>query len=684
MIQGLSIRLFGTPTISKNGQTIKFATQKSLALFIYLVTEGTPQPRPKLMSLLWPRSGTTSAQASLRNALARMRAALSPIDEIIVATPNTIKFVADTATFLDCDSVTQAIHAIQQNDQVISPPQVHSAIKNYYAPFLDAFSVPNTPEFDFWITVQREKWQRNAVFLFNCLSHYYLKHHALAEAIATAQQWVQHAPADEVGIRCLMQGHYLSGERGTALQVFRSAKKTLAEEYNVPPSPETLQLAERIKNGNLTMPHPSHTGAASAGMNVTLPLVGRADEFAQMVNAFQMEDGQLQSIVVSGETGVGKTRLLTDFLDWVSLQGGNILYGQTFETRGNLPYQPVIDALRRWMALDGSFNNRLDNIWLAELSHLLPELRATQPALKQEIFPAENGLSTPKLFEGVFRFCDSLCGNSRLPLVFCLDNWQWADDASLDLLQYLVQRGKSNQSNMLLIFSLLPEQMTVNIRPQNWLVSLQPTVSTTQLSLGRLSASATLELVQAWLGASEPTSDIAAVAHHIYNETDGNPFFIVETLALLTDRLDLSPPQVDVPAILAHIKGGIALPASIHKALLSRLEALDETGRAMLTAASVLERNFRFKEMCDIAGVSEMDGLSTLDILLRRKFIVETHNSDYPYAFAHEKIREVVYANAGHSRRRIFRQRAFDMLKHAAPAAERADRSNRYTALHYE
>src|SRR5690606_7759943 len=107
-----------------------------------------------------------------------------------------------------------------------------------------------------------------------------------------------------------------------------------------------------------------------------LTFVGRVEEFAHLKRAYEAAThGQTQAVVLVGEAGIGKTRLTTEFLHWATAQGADVLPGRSFETGGEVPYQPIAQLLRHRLEQGESFADLLSPTWLAELSRLLPEVR---------------------------------------------------------------------------------------------------------------------------------------------------------------------------------------------------------------------------------------------------------------------------------------------------------------------
>ena len=462
-MQRLSIRVLGRPEVLLDGQPAKFPTRKALALLIYLVVTGEMHPREKLMALLWPDSATSAAQASLRNTLARLRTTLGEAGAMVVATPDTIGIDPGADFELDLRVVSVSVAAIRTTSQLPTPALLQAAVAAYRGEFLAEFNLADAPDFDHWVLVQHEHWHRQLTIALEHLTQRHLTHLALPEAIATSKRWVQHDPLDEAAYRSLMQAYSLAGDRSAALLVYQACKATLAVELDLAPDPATTLLAETIRLTTPSSSHPARPISAFARSQRSLPLVGRADDFAGLVAAYaSAAAGTLQAVVVSGEAGMGKTRLVGEFLEWAALQGADVLQGRAFEAGVQLPYQPIVMALRNRLERENAPDDLLADVWLAELTRLLPELMERYPDLGQALVSVDGNeaLAAARLFEAVARLGRAL--SQRQPTVLFLDDWQWADAGSLELLHYLGRAWASPDDAILLVLTIRFEDLSTN------------------------------------------------------------------------------------------------------------------------------------------------------------------------------------------------------------------------------
>src|SRR5207302_6121891 len=198
--------------------------------------------------------------------------------------------------------------------------------------------------------------------------------------------------------------------------------------------------------------------------------------------------------------GIGKTRLANEFVAWAQAQGAQVLRGHALEMGGRLPYQPLVEALRPRLEEENAPEDLLEDLWLAELARLLPELRGRYPDLPA---PTEDELTAKgRLFEAVARLVDALA--QRAPLVLLLEDLQWVDRASLDLLRYLGHHWSRHGSRVLLLGTVRGEGLEPNPQLSALLADLGRDLPLSQLSLPPLSQEETLHLVHALVGQGTP------------------------------------------------------------------------------------------------------------------------------------------------------------------------------------
>jgi DNA-binding SARP family transcriptional activator len=693
----LELSLLGTPEVRHAGQVLTFPTRKVLALLLYLVVEGGLHAREKLTALFWPESEEERARASFRRALALLR---QEVDKppgsshlLIRGDRIGVDFTGDVA----CDLHPFQAAVLATYEAASSPcllrASLQSAATLYRGEFLESFALPDAPDFDDWVREQREYWHRRMEDLFARLSQVQEEAGALADALETASRWRRFAPFTEQPYTRLMRLHFAAGDRGAALRVYADCQAMLTAEFHTMPTPETEALARRIRSQAPPALYPSPGPGSRRGSLSPFedaPLVGREREAVTLRQRYHAASHhQTQVVTLLGEAGIGKTRLATEFLTWAAAQGADILQGRAFETEGRLPYQPLLEALRRRLERENAPDDLLSDVWLAELTRLLPELRERYPDLPLPFTALEEAEARAHLFEAVARLFQALA--ERAPLLLVLDDLQWADVASLDLLQYLARDWAVRGVPVLVLLCLREEALAHTPTLSDWLSSLGRALPLTRLRLLPLAAEDILRLVSA-LGSRGkmpgtrkacPDPELERLGQWLFAETAGHPFFLVETLKTLLEQGQLTRHLTASGTwgiALAEAAGQVRqwrtlLPSGVRDLIRARLARLSPEARGLLAGAAVLGQGFTFEHLAQVAQMAEQDALQALEEVLKSGLLQETSTTgsparEQPYTFAHDKIREVVYAEVGKTRRRCLHRRVLEVLQQtAAPAA---------------
>ena len=467
-----------------------------------------------------------------------------------------------------------------------------------------------------------------------------------------------------------------------ALQVYEQCRVILSAELGAEPSAALVALADRLRAAPSAAqrgrPRNAHSPDRRFRSSDFLdpPLVGRALERQALRSAYQAcRRGDTRVVLVEGEAGIGKTRLVSDFLEWASGAGAEVLEGRAFEAGGRLPYQPIVDAFRSRGLDDQSL--ALEPVWLAELARLLPELASPgqEPPSGGDAAGAQN-----HLFEAVARTVGKVAeaAAERTVVVF-VDDLHWADRASLDLLAFLVRRLAALRTRALVLFTTRVEAAHLGPEFGEWFDALGRDAPTARVTLGPLVLDDVRTLVSELdAGSGSDASlagDVARFARWLHGETGGYPFYLVETIKLLVEQEIVRVVTRDGAARWEIVRLPdptslqAVLPVGVRERVRARLGRLPPDALSLLAAAAVLGQAAEFSSLIVVAGIDENQGLATLDILLSQRLLREIPGEE-AYLFSHDKIRDVVYTEAGEARRRVFHRRALEHLAaRGAPAA---------------
>jgi len=672
------MRLLGIPEIRLGEQPLSFRTRKVLALLAYLVAERGMHSRESLMALLWPESSQSNAAATLRTTLSRLRKTLGSIGNALITEGGNVGFYTNPLIDLDLDWLRTATH------EDTSPDELRSILTVDKGELLEGFSLPDAPAFDDWVSIQRGVCQRQLEAIYDRLSQHLLSIHDSAAAVETSVRWVTRAPLSEQAYRRLMAAQALNGQRPAALVTYHQLQGTLKKELGLQPGRETVLLANNIDQGRVGVERidsSSTVGRLSftdRQRHLTLPLVGRSEEHNRLVESFHQIGGEkAQAVVLIGAAGVGKTRLVNAFKEWALLDSPEteVWQGKAFETGGRLAFQPVVEAFRIRLDQVNAPEDLLEDVWLAELSQVMPELRARYPDLPMPLTGNTNFVRA-RLFESIAALGNALAANH--PSVLILDDMQWADADTLDLVHYLARRWAEMNAPILLLLTVRQEAYAADISLREWLTRLERETSMTRILLDNLNGSAVGELISHLAGEEVDETARSAFAAWLWAETRGLPFFIEALLQMLIEQGVLvgvgdQAPAYNFASALEHVRSvtRVPLPPGVREVIRARLEGHSKEAGALLLAAAVLGRACTFERMYQIADLQETDALDPLEALLDGRLLTERPADRRPYTLAHDYIREVVYMESNEARRRVYHRRALLVLEGAGePAAE--------------
>ena len=676
----LSLALLGLPEARIGRRLLAFPTRKALALLAYLAVEPRTHSREQITSLFWPESASSAGRATLRSTLAYLRGALGDARGLLAADRETLRLEAGGLD-VDVAVLMEAARAARQQP-LLAPAgaaaplrplvqKLHTALALYRGDFLAGFSLSDAPEFDNWASLQRESLHRQAGLVFDRLSQLQSEGGEPAAAIETTLRWVAHDPLDETAHRRLMQLHAANGDLARALQAYDACRALLERELSAEPAPETEALAARLR-AQSRQPHGAASPALarddSGGYGTPAgdaPLVGRLDEHQMLVRLYrQVRRGTTRVAVLEGEPGIGKSRLAREFMAWAAGQGADLLAGRAYEAGARLPYQPLVEALRDGLRVESEPRALLSDTWLVELSRLLPELLDRAPGLPAPQPWAEAEART-RLYEAVARFGLALA--QRGPLLLFVDDLQWADAATLDLLQYAAHRWRLAAAPVLLLLAVRTEDVATTPALSDWLAGLGHDLPLTRLSLGTLAAADLVQLLRA-TGISETTLPaFDAFCRQLFADSGGHPFFVLQTLRSLLESGALVRSEAGNWSLAIDGDGGFPVARGVRELVAARLGRLDAEAGALVSAAAVLGSGFDFDTLLRVSGQAEPAGLAALDSLLARGLLREQGPS---LNFAHDRLREVAYAELSQARRVALHRRALEALP--GPPAELA------------
>ena len=288
----LHVRLLGSLDIQLDNQPLPpLDSARAESLLAYLLLHrDAPQPRQRLAFLLWPGSGEGQAQTNLRKVLHNLRRALPDADRLIEIGPRTLRWRPDAPLWLD----------VEQFERAVADGRPAEAVGLYAGDLLEG-------RYDDWLTAERERLAGLHADALERLARQHEQEHRWPEAIRCAERLVARDPLREEYHRLLIRLCQASGDRARAVRAYHVCATTLEDELGIEPAPETRAVYEALIVGG------GQASVSRAKVPGTPPLVGRDDERARLVAAWHAAaSGHPQLVLVTGEAGVGKTRLVDE------------------------------------------------------------------------------------------------------------------------------------------------------------------------------------------------------------------------------------------------------------------------------------------------------------------------------------------------------------------------------------
>ena len=404
------------------------------------------------------------------------------------------------------------------------------------------------------------------------------------------------------------------------------------------------------------------------------PFVARDGEIARLSEALErVRSGRGELLMVVGDPGIGKTRLLEEFASLARLRGAQVLAGACYEGDRDPPFWPFAEAVSQYARRSELEELEKDlGPYAASVAKIVPALRELIPGLPEpaSLAPDEEH---DRLLDALSQFLFAL--SQRAPLVLILDDLHWADHGSIAMLRH--QARFLARHPILLIGAYRDVELDRQHPLANALSALRRQDGHERILLKGMQAEEVGALLQA-LAQHEVPRELTDALHA---ETDGNPFFVREVILHLVEEGKLSRPEGRWRSDFDIEELGI--PEGIRQVIGRRLSRLSDETNKFLSVASGFNGSFRFDVAASAAALDEATALDALDAALEAQ-LLRTAADVEEYEFSHALIRHTLYAELNPSRQvRLHRRIAEEMVRvygdrageHAAKIAEQYQRS---------
>jgi len=651
-----SVHLFGEFHLTGADAHLPDANAHRLqALLAYLILHrDTPQPRQRLAFLFWPDSSQAQARNALRQLLFQLRKAWPQADRFVRVDTKAVQWLPDAPVDLDVAQFQVALamagQAARNGDAGAEEEALTSAAALYRGDLLADCG-------DDWIAPERDHLREQCIAALARLGQLSEDRRDYAKALTHTQQLQRLDPCREPTYLALMRLHMLNRDHASAMRAYRSCVETFSRELGTLPSEALREAYARLA----TQAAPAAQAIPQRPRDAMLPMVGRDDEWRQLLRAWQrVQLGAPQLALISGEAGIGKSRLAEELFLHLAGQGISAAHSRAYAAEGRLALAPVTDWLRSDTLREAA--PRLDSVWVTEVARLLPELLAQQPGLSAPL-PLAEYWQRQRFFEALARAVLAKGG----PLLLWLDDLQWCDAETLEWLRFLMRFD--THAKLLVVATVRLDEITPAHAANGLLAALRRDDQLVEMSLRALDAAETARIAAQVI--HRPLADTEAT--RLFQESEGNPLFTIEMMRARSDA-----PAADEAQLWMNPK----LPPKVYSVISNRLAQLSPAAREILGVAAIIGRAFSMDVLAQASDLSEQALTSALDELWQRRIVRQSDGGRMAFDFSHDKIRDVAIAEVSPPQRQRLHLRVAHALEQAADEA--LDAVSARIAAHYE
>ncbi len=625
----LEFSLLGPLAVTSEAGPVELGAPKHRALLALLLLEpGRVVSVDRLIDQLWhgepPAAATSTLQAyvsNLRRVLEPNRTAGAPATVLVTRPPGYVLDIApeqvDAARFER--NITSAIEARELGRLDDAAVFLADALSLWRGqPLADV-------AYESWAQSECERLKDLYLIALETQLTIDLERGRHTSVAVEAERLAKEYPVRERFRELLMLALYRSGRQADALRAYQDARDVLVEELGIEPGPGLRALEERILAQDPDLGWQARAGYRASGAEaedtLSATFVGRTHERLRLLARLgEVQGGSGRLALLSGEPGIGKTRLCEELSANARGQQMQVVWARGWEGDGAPAFWPWVQVLRKLAedtpadalatAIEGSG---------ADIARVVPDY-ARFVTVADDAPDAESARF--RFFEAVASLLRNL--STRQALVVVLDDLHWADQSSLRLLEFAVS---AVQGSSVFLVGTFREAEARTPPLANTLATLARVPELERLSLTGLSLDEVGDYVAAVVGdAADPT-----LADSLHDRTAGNPFFVGELVRLLQDE-----------GKLGNATTGAPVPEGVRDVLRTRLSRLPEEAISVLTAGAIAGREFDVALVAHVCGIDEDRALDLVEAAWMAGIVDEAHDGLGHFRFSHELVRETL------------------------------------------
>lgn len=611
----IKVNLFAYPEIFKDGEKINFPFKKAEALIFYMVLYKQAS-RDTIVNLLWGDLEEAVAKKNLRNAVYSIKkifneeVLISPKRSVLMLNPE-INVEVDIEKFLSSC--------------------LEESIEGYKGDFLEGFYLKYEECFEEWVLQLREYYKDLYIHKLQEIIEQYESSNDIKKLKKYCKALILVDEYNEKAYRTIMYSYKEEGKYDKAIYIYNKLLDLLKKELEVSPDEKTINLYKEIihiKNSEKICEECDETGF----------FYGRNKELNLLKNNYNnfVLSKSVKAPIVIGEAGIGKSSLVCKFLSTINTKKINIISTVCYQAEEEYLLKPWNNIFNQISNIIYSQNIKVSQELIEIISCIFPTFQLNK-GNHTNIYQSMDMIKYQAAEEAALKILNECAKNKKLILFF--DDIQWIDKLSITMLKNLVLQNRNKN-----ILPILVSREEYNDKIINFLGQLQVKNLISEIQLYRLNKEQTIEFISKYIPNFNLNNEKIEA---IYEETEGNIFFITEMLNNIKESKDFN-----------------LISPKMENILQTRLYSLNKKERRILDIISVFFDKVNFQNLKKLCNYDDFELIDIVGELKNKCIIKESfENENINIQFTHQKMREFVYSKAGLSEKKVLHEKIGQLIE---------------------